>query len=205
MEKVLPDTRPSGLPGSVPAGAEGVVARLGARSVVLVGLMGAGKTTIGRRLAARLGLPFRDADVEIEDAAKMPISDIFAIYGELAFRDLERRVLARLVAEEGPIVLATGGGAFMNEATRAAILAHTVSIWLKADHETLMKRVRRRNHRPLLRTGDPDATMRKLIQERYPVYALADLTVLSLDTSHDKVTQDVMDQLDAHLATKALS
>lgn len=203
MEKVLPDV------SALPADPEphsgprpGLLDRLGERSLVLVGLMGAGKTTIGRRVAARLGLPFFDGDYEIEAAAQMPISDIFAIYGEPAFRDLEKRVIARLLVEGGRIVLATGGGAYMNAETRTNVAARAVSIWLKADHETLMRRVRRRSHRPLLRTEDPEGTMRRLMDERYPVYALADITVPSLDTSHDKVTQDVMDRLLSHLAAE---
>lgn len=204
MEKVLPDaSAPPGEPTPLPGSHPGLLERLGGRSVVLVGLMGAGKTTIGRRLAFRLGLPFLDADHEIERAASMPIADIFKIYGEPAFRDLEKRVLARLLAESGTIVLATGGGAFINAETRAQVLARAVSIWLKADHETLMRRVRRRGHRPLLKTDDPDATMRRLMEERYPIYALADVTVDSVDASHDQVTQDVMDHLAFHLAGEA--
>lgn len=175
-----------------------LLGRLGARSVVLVGLMGAGKTTVGRRLAARLALPFRDADCEIETAAGMPVADIFAQYGEPAFRDGERRVIARLLGAER-LVLATGGGAFMNAETRGHIRDRAVSVWLKADHGTLMSRVRRRSHRPLLNTADPDDTMRRLMSERYPVYGLADLTVLSHDASHERVTQDVLDALAAFL------
>ena len=200
MEKVLSDepAMPAG-PQPYPGPRPGLLERLGARSIVLVGLMGAGKTTIGRRLAARLGLPFRDADHEIEAVADMPIPDIFKSYGEAAFRDVERRVVARLLNAEGRMVLATGGGAYMNAETRAQVAARGVSVWLKADHETLMRRVRRRGHRPLLKTADPDETMRRLMDERYPVYALADVTVSSFDTSHDKVTQDVLDRLAAHL------
>jgi shikimate kinase len=173
--------------------------RLGTRPIVLVGLMGAGKTTVGRRLSARLALPFRDADHEIEDAAGMPIPDIFTIYGEPAFRDTERRVIARLL-KHGPLVLATGGGAFMNEETRDRIAQTAISVWLKADHETLMRRVRRRSHRPLLRTADPDETMRRLMAERHPVYAEADLTVESSDGSHDRVVQALIDALLVRLA-----
>ncbi|HMO28411.1 3-dehydroquinate synthase [Enterovirga sp.] len=200
MEKVLPDvSAPPGVPEIPARFRQGLVARLRDRSIVLVGLMGAGKTTIGRRLAARLGLPFRDADQEIEAAAAMSIPDIFKIYGEAAFRDLEKRVLARLLQENGQIVLATGGGAFMNADIRDHVRSRGVSIWLRADLPTLMKRVRRRSNRPLLRTDDPEGTMRRLMDERYPVYALADVTVDSLDASHDKVTQDVMDHLTSHL------
>jgi shikimate kinase len=163
-------------------------ARLGLRTIVLVGLMGAGKTTVGRRLATRLNLPFRDADHEIEAAAGMSVSDIFSIYGEPAFRDGERRVIARLLTQ-GPLVLATGGGAFMHPETRRRIGEHGISVWLKADHATLMRRVRRRSHRPLLQSADPDETMRRLMAERYPVYAEADLTIESSDGSHERVVQ----------------
>ncbi|MDB5559937.1 MAG: shikimate kinase [Enterovirga sp.] len=175
--------------------ARDIRARLGKRPLVLVGLMGAGKTTVGRRLATRLDLPFRDADIEIETAAGMPISDIFAIYGEPAFRDGERRVIARLL-EEGPLVLATGGGAYMDAETRTKIAAHGVCVWLKADHETLMRRVRRRSHRPLLANPDPEGTMRRLIAERYPVYAGADVTVESYDMPHEKVVAEVLRALE---------
>jgi shikimate kinase len=177
--------------------------RLGRRAIVLVGLMGAGKTTIGRRLATRLDLPFRDADVEIETAAGMPISDIFTIFGEPAFRDGERRVIARLL-DEGPLVLATGGGAYMNAETRAKIAASGVSVWLKADHETLMRRVRRRSNRPLLANPDPEGTMRRLIAERYPIYGEANVTVPSHDMPHDRIVGEVVKSLeswfDAHEA-----
>jgi shikimate kinase len=169
-------------------------ARLGSRAIVLVGLMGAGKTTIGRRLAARLELPFRDADHEIETAAGMPVSDIFSIYGEPAFRDGERRVIARLLTQ-GPLVLATGGGAYMDPETRRGVAEHGISAWLKADHATLMRRVRRRTHRPLLQTADPDETMRRLIAERHPVYAEAHLTIESSDGSHERVVQALIDAL----------
>src|SRR5215218_9869364 len=153
-------------------GAHPIRSRLGRRSVVLVGLMGAGKSTVGRRLGSKLGLPFRDADHEIEAAAGMTIPDIFAIYGEAYFRDGERRVIARLL-QDGPMVLATGGGAYMNEETRAGIRERAVSIWLKADLEVLLKRVRKRSNRPLLQNPDPEGTMRKLMDIRYPVYAEA--------------------------------
>ncbi len=150
--------------------------RLGTRSLVLVGLMGAGKSTVGRRLAQKLALPFRDADQEIETAAGMTIPEIFAIHGETHFRDGERRVIARLL-QEGPMVLATGGGAFMNEETRDRIARQGISVWLRADLEVLMRRVRKRATRPLLQTSDPEGTMRDLITVRHPVYATADLTV----------------------------
>ncbi|WP_134500505.1 shikimate kinase [Microvirga pakistanensis] len=165
--------------------------QLGARSIVLVGLMGAGKSTVGRRLAQTLKLPFRDADHEIEAAAGMTIPDIFAIHGEEHFRDGERRVIARLL-QEGPMVLATGGGAFMNEETRQNVAEHGISVWLKADLDILMRRVRKRDTRPLLRNPDPEGTMRRLMEIRHPVYALADLTIDSHEAPHDRVVADVV-------------
>lgn len=172
-----------------------VRARLGNRSIVLVGLMGAGKTTIGRRLAARLKLPFQDADREIEAAAGMTIADIFAVYGEPHFRDGEQRVIARLL-QDGPMVLATGGGAYMNAATRARIAETGVSIWLRADFDVLMRRVRKRSNRPLLKTPDPEGTMRRLIEMRSPIYALADLAIDSHEAPHDRVVQDALEALE---------
>ncbi len=168
--------------------------RLGRRSVVLVGLMGAGKSTVGRRLAAKLNLPFYDADHEIEAAAGMSIPEIFRNFGEDHFRDGERRVIARLL-QEGPIVLATGGGAFMSEETRARIAAAGVSVWLRADLDVLMRRVRKRSNRPLLENPDPEGTMRRLMEIRHPIYGQADLTVESHDTPHDRVVADVMKAL----------
>src|SRR5215213_2489357 len=177
----------------------GVRERLGGRSIVLVGLMGAGKSTVGRRLAARLDMPFKDADAEIEAAAGMSVADIFATHGEPYFREGERRVLARLL-QEGPIVLATGGGAFMNPDTRARIAEAGVSIWLKADLEVLMRRVRKRSNRPLLKNADPEASMRRLMTMRQPVYALADITVESRDTPHERVVDDALNALLAWLS-----
>ncbi|MEZ0169194.1 shikimate kinase [Microvirga sp. TS319] len=168
--------------------------QLGARSIVLVGLMGAGKSTVGRRLAQMLKLPFRDADHEIEAAAGMTIPDIFAIHGEEHFRDGERRVIARLL-QEGPMVLATGGGAFMNEETRRNVAEHGISVWLKADLDILMRRVRKRDTRPLLRNPDPEGTMRRLMELRHPVYALADLTIDSHEAPHDRVVADIIKAL----------
>ncbi|MBZ6077715.1 shikimate kinase [Microvirga puerhi] len=168
--------------------------QLGTRSLVLVGLMGAGKSTVGRRLAQKLGLPFRDADHEIEAAAGMTITDIFAIHGEHHFRDGERRVIARLL-QEGPMVLATGGGAFMNPETRTAIAAAGISVWLKADLDVLMRRVRKRATRPLLKNPDPEGTMRNLMDVRYPVYSTADVTVYSHEAPHDRVVADVIQAL----------
>jgi shikimate kinase len=168
----------------------------GARSVVLVGMMGAGKSSIGRRLATRLGIPFVDADAEIEKAAGMSIPDIFATHGEPDFRAGEARVIARLL-DGGPQVLATGGGAFMNPDTRAAIAARGVSIWLNADFETLMRRIKRRHDRPLLHTDDPAATLQQLIDVRYPIYRLADFTVQSREVPHDKIVDEIVAVLTA--------
>jgi shikimate kinase len=166
-------------------------------------MMGAGKSAVGKRLAARLGLEFRDADAEIEEAAKKTISEIFASDGEAFFRDKERRVIARLLACEQPIVLATGGGAYMNEETRALIAQCSVSIWLKAEFDVLMRRVRRKPTRPLLQTPDPEGTLRKLIDVRYPTYAQADVTVLSRDVAHDMVLEDVIGALETYLTNQA--
>ena len=169
---------------------------LGSRSIVMIGLMGAGKTSIGKRLALRLDMPFNDADQEIEKAAGKSINDIFAENGETYFRDGERRVIARLLAE-GPKVLATGGGAFMNAETRARIAASSLSIWLRADLDTLMMRVARRETRPLLRSPNPRGVMERLIAERYPVYALADIVVDSRDVAHDVMVEDIVRALQA--------
>ena len=172
------------------------------KSVVFVGMMGAGKSAIGRRAAERLSLQFVDADDEIEDAAGCSISDIFELYGEQAFRDVERRVIQRLLA--GPVkVIATGGGAFMNEATRAAIKACAHSIWLRADFDTLWRRVSCRNNRPLLKTADPQGTLRGLIEERYPVYAEADLIVESTDGPRVATVDRVIFALVAYLREAA--
>jgi shikimate kinase len=176
----------------------GITTALGGRSIVLVGMMGAGKSTIGRRLAARLRLPFLDADAEIEAAAGMPISDIFETHGEPHFRDGEARVIARLL-EAGPSVLATGGGAFMREETRSRIRDKAVSIWLKADADTILKRVRRRADRPLLQTPDPAATIGRLIDQRHPVYQLADITIASREVLHEKIVEECIAALHARL------
>jgi shikimate kinase len=179
-----------------------ITAALGARSIVLVGMMGAGKSTIGRRLAARLRLPFTDADTEIEAAAGMSIPDIFEIRGEAQFRDGEARVIARLL-DHGPIVLATGGGAFMREETRDRIRAKAISIWLRADADVIMRRVRRRADRPLLQTADPEATVNRLLGEREPVYQNADLTILSRDVPHDRIVEECIEALRARLCGSA--
>jgi shikimate kinase len=182
---------------STPQEAE-ITAALGRRSVVLVGMMGAGKSTIGRRLAARLRLPFLDADIEIEAAASMSIPDIFATHGEPYFRDGEARVIARLL-DNGPAVIATGGGAFMREETRNRIRDKAVSIWLKADADVIMKRVKRRADRPLLQTEDPAATVSRLLEAREPVYQSADLTIWSRDVPHDRIVDECLDALRARL------
>ena len=164
------------------------------RSIVLVGLMGAGKTSIGRRLAARLGLPFRDADVEIEAAAGCTIPEIFERYGEQAFRDGERRVIRRLLAGD-PLVLATGGGAFMDEQTRAAVRHDAVSVWMRAPLPVLLRRVAGRTNRPLLNNGDPAEVLRRLMAQRHPVYAEADLVVDCGDDSPEHTTSLVLNAL----------
>ncbi len=163
---------------------------LGNNPIVLVGLMGAGKTSVGRRLAEKLDIPFVDADHEIESAAGKSIAEIFADHGEDYFREGERRVIARLL-ENGKQVLATGGGAYMNEETRKRINAHGISIWLKADLELLMKRVSKRNDRPLLREN-PEAVMRNLMEKRYPTYGEANITVESRDVQHGQMVNDVI-------------
>jgi shikimate kinase len=187
---------------SIAQDTELITARLAGRSVVLVGLMGAGKSTVGRRLAQRLKLHFVDADTAIEEAAGMTIPDIFALHGEAYFREGERRVIVRLL-EEGQQVLATGGGAFMNEQTQQAIASRGISIWLKADLALLMKRVSRRSDRPLLQDSDPEGIMRTLIEKRYPIYAQSAITVQSRDVSLNVIVNDVIRALASHLAKPA--
>nr|WP_279340897.1 shikimate kinase [Zavarzinia aquatilis] len=162
------------------------------RTIVLVGLMGAGKSSVGKRLAQRLHVPFIDADTEIENAAGCTIEEIFERHGEAAFRDGERRVIGRLLTENTPHVLATGGGAFMDPETRARIKASGLSIWLRADLDVLVRRVKKRNNRPLLKRGDPREILGRLIDIRYPVYAEADLTIESVDGPHDHVVDDIL-------------
>jgi shikimate kinase len=170
------------------------------RTIVLIGMMGAGKTTVGRRLAAKLGLEFVDADSEIEAAAGCSIEDIFERHGEQAFRDGERRVIKRLL--DGPArVLATGGGAFMDPETRARIHEHGLSVWLRADLDVLLERCLRRTHRPLLQRGDPRQTLERLIAQRYPVYAEADITVESGPGPHDAVVDEIVKQLQTRTQT----
>jgi shikimate kinase len=178
--------------------ARALVNRLGGRPLVLVGMMGAGKTTVGRRLANRLGRQFIDSDEEIERAAQMSIPEIFEQRGEPEFRAGETRVIARLLKQDN-LVLATGGGAFVNLETRALVKASAVSVWLKADLDTLFERVSRRSNRPLLKTADPKGTLEKLIADRYPLYGEADVTVLSRDVPQDNVAADVVSAVLDHL------
>jgi shikimate kinase len=178
---------------------EAIKSALGDKSIVMIGLMGCGKSAVGRRLAVRLGLPFVDADEEIEKAAGQSIEDIFTEHGEPYFREGERKVLARLM-RSGPQVLATGGGAFTNADTRAAIADRGISVWLKAELPLLVRRVAKRNNRPLLKGGDPQAVMQKLMDVRYPTYALADLTVESRDVPHDVIVAEIIERLAGPLA-----
>jgi shikimate kinase len=203
-----PNSSPAGGEGPRPAAPEAgdaaiadqaIASALGSRSVVLVGMMGAGKSSIGRRLAERLRIAFSDADSEIETAAGMSIPDIFTTFGEAHFRSGETRVIARLL-DSGPQVLATGGGAFMNAETRAAIGAKGISIWLNAEFDVLMRRIKRRHNRPLLKSDDPGETLRALIAERYPVYAEAEITIQSRDVPHEKIVDEIVAALAAHLA-----
>ena len=177
----------------------GMREKLAGRSVVFVGLMGAGKTAIGRKVAALLDLPFIDSDQEIEQVSRMTIPELFERYGEPEFRALESRVIQR-VLESGPQVLSTGGGAFMNAQTRGLIATQAVSIWLKADLDVLFARVAKKQNRPLLKTEDPKATLRRLMDERYPVYAAANVTVHTRDERKDVIVGEVMDALAGHLA-----
>jgi len=189
MSQILTENdRPAGAPETA------IVDALGTRSLVLVGMMGAGKSSVGRRLATRLALPFLDADTEIEAAAGMTIPEIFAVRGEPEFRAGEARVIARLL-DNGPQVLATGGGAFMNPETRDLISQKGVSVWLNAEFDVLMRRIKRRADRPLLRTADPGATLQRLIDERYPVYAMADATVESRDVSHEVIVEETIEAM----------
>jgi shikimate kinase / 3-dehydroquinate synthase len=175
-----------------------IASALGDRSIVLVGMMGAGKTSVGKRLASRLGLPFVDADAEIETGAQLTISEIFERFGEAYFRDGERKVIARLLSG-GPQVLATGGGAFMNRTTRENIAARGISIWLKPDIEVLLARVRKKSNRPLLQTADPEQTLRRILEERSPTYALADLTIEPRDGPHETVVDVTLRRVGALL------
>jgi shikimate kinase len=172
------------------------------RTIALVGLMGAGKSAIGKRLAVRLGLPFVDADEEIERAAGCTIGEFFERFGEAEFRAGERRVIERLL-EGPPIVLSTGGGAYMDDRTRALLRERAITVWLRADLDVLFDRVKRRGHRPLLRQGDPREILERLMHQRYPVYAEADLTVESTAQPAERTTEQVVDALRDHLARVA--
>ncbi|MDE3015632.1 MAG: shikimate kinase [Pseudomonadota bacterium] len=165
------------------------------RPIVLVGLMGAGKSTVGRRLAAALSLTFVDSDNEIVEAAGCSIADIFESYGEAIFRDLEQRVLLRLVSNVTPSVIATGGGAFLNPAIRCVIKEKAISVWLKAELPVLLDRVSRRDTRPLLKSGDKGAILSKLMADRYPIYAEADLTIDSNAGPHETVVKNILSML----------
>ena len=172
--------------------------RLGERAIVFVGLMGAGKTAIGRRVAQLLDLPFIDSDHEIEAVSRMTIPELFETYGEPEFRALEQRVIDRLL-REGPCVVSTGGGAFMAANTRERIAEHGVSVWLKADLDLLMERVSRNQNRPLLKSPDPRAVMERLMAERYPVYAEADITVETRDAKREIIADETLAKLGDHL------
>ncbi|MEM8915874.1 MAG: shikimate kinase [Pseudomonadota bacterium] len=169
------------------------------KSIAMIGLMGAGKTAIGRRLARRIDLPFVDADDEIERAAGCSISDIFEIYGEVAFRDVERRVIDRLLEDRPISVISTGGGAFMDPDTRKAIAGGAISVWLEADLDVLVERTSRRTHRPLLRDGDPATILKGLMDQRYPVYAEAALTVKSENCPVERTVDRVITALNGYL------
>jgi shikimate kinase len=171
------------------------------RTIALVGLMGVGKSSVGRRLANALDLPFRDADYEVEAAAGRSVADIFTDMGEPAFREGERRVIARLL-DEPPLVLATGGGAFMSAETRTLIKSKAISIWLKADLEILARRVSRKDSRPLLKDRDPMEVLRQMADARYPTYAEADLIVETGDTAHHVAVEQVIRALSAYLETQ---
>ena len=171
---------------------------IGKKNVVLVGMMGAGKTSIGKRLAAELDIPFVDADNEIEAAANMTIPEIFETYGEQHFRDGERKVIARLL-RDGPRVIATGGGAVADPETRQRIGRKSIAIWLKADVEVLLERVKRRSNRPLLEADDPERVLRRLAAEREPFYSCADITVRSHNAPHQNVVSEILSRLDDRL------
>jgi shikimate kinase len=179
--------------------ADALRARLGNRSIALVGMPGSGKSSIGRRLAPRLGLPFVDADAEIEAAADMSIPDMFAKHGEAYFRAGEARVIARLL-DEGPSVIATGGGALLNAGTRSLIRERAVSVWLKAEIPILMRRVRRKSDRPLLQGENPEEKLKELLAQREPIYAQADIIITSREGPHDSVVDSIMESLERWLA-----
>ncbi|MBK5921935.1 shikimate kinase [Rhodothalassium salexigens] len=174
------------------------------RPIALVGMMGCGKSTVGRRLARRLALPFVDSDQEVETAAGCPVSEVFERFGEAAFRQGEYKVLARLLDGRRKVI-ATGGGAFAEPGTRALIRARAVTVWLKADLDTLVARTARRDTRPLLRGADPRATLARLLDRRTPDYALADIHVVSADGPHGRVVDAIIDALTAHLEENTAS
>ena len=174
-----------------------LLGRLGQRSIVFVGLMGAGKTAIGRKVAASLSLPFMDSDQEIESVSRMTVPELFERYGEPEFRALEQRVIARLL-EQGPQILSTGGGAYMNAQTREMIAAYGVAVWLKADLDLLMERVSKKQNRPLLKNDNPRAVLQNLMTERYPVYATADVTVATRDERKEVIAAEVVEALAAY-------
>lgn len=193
------------LPANPPdEGRVALLERLGRRSIIFVGLMGAGKTAIGRKVAAMLSLPFIDSDQEIESVSRMTVPELFERYGEPEFRALEQRVILRLL-ENGPQVLSTGGGAFMNAQTREAIASHGVSVWLKADLDLLMERVSKKQNRPLLKNPDPRGVLERLMSERYPVYATADITVPTRDDRKEVIAGEVVCALCAHLGVAAIA
>lgn len=197
-------TTPAALTESPPEETEtNAGAGLLTRPLVLVGLMGAGKSSIGRRLAQRFGVPFADADTEIEKAAGRTIPEIFEAFGEEEFRNGERRVIRRLIESGGPRVLATGGGAFMADDTRALIKECGTSLWLKADFETLFERVSKRSNRPLLKTADPKATLRDLMARRYPIYAEADIVVETRRVPIEETVDNVYHAIREHLEREA--
>jgi shikimate kinase len=179
---------------------QAILDKLGDRLIVLVGMMASGKTSVGRVLAQRLSVPFVDADHEIEVAARMSVPEIFAKHGEADFRSGERRVIARLL-REGPRVLATGGGAFMSEETRLSIRERGISVWLKADAATILKRARKRSNRPLLQNSDPEGTIKHLIEVRYPIYSEANVMVETGDGTHEQTVNAVIHAIAAHFTT----
>ncbi len=186
---------------SVPATlGEQARAKLGRRNIVFVGLMGAGKSAVGRMVAQQLRVPFIDTDVEIERVSRMTISELFATYGEEEFRALETRVIKRLL-RGGPKVVSTGGGAFINDNTRAHIRRGGISLWMKADLDVLWERVNKRDHRPLLKTENPKATLAALMEKRYPIYAEADVTIESRDVRKEIIATEVLTAI-AGLKTK---
>ncbi|UCI08795.1 shikimate kinase [Mesorhizobium sp. B1-1-8] len=193
------------LPANPPdEGRVALLEQLGSRSVVFVGLMGAGKTAIGRKVATMLSLPFIDSDQEIESVSRMTVPELFERYGEAEFRALEQRVILRLL-ESGPQVLSTGGGAFMNPQTREAIASHGVSVWLKADLDLLMERVAKKQNRPLLKNPDPRGVLERLMEERHPIYATADMTVATRDDRKEVIAGEVIAALCAHLGVAAIT